>query len=120
MSDFPVTALRSVEIATPQLSGSVDFYTKVWGLDFASEAGGTVYLAAAGKDFHVLELTPGDRPSLRKVSFRVRSREDLQLLFARAQHAGCEVVGPLGPSLTPSGGESFMVREPQGCCMEFV
>jgi len=120
MSDFPVAALRSVEIATPQPSGSVDFYTKVWGLDFAAEADGTVYLAATGKDFHVLELTPGDRPSLRKVSFRIRSREDLHRLFARAQQAGCKVVSPPGPSHAPSGGESFVVREPQGCCMEFV
>ena len=120
MSDFPVAALRSVEIATPQPSGSVDFYTKVWGLDFAAEVDGTVYLAATGKDFHVLELTPGDRPSLRKVSFRTRSREDLHRLFARAQQAGCKVVSPPGPSYAPSGGESFVVREPQGCCVELV
>ncbi|HLZ04340.1 MAG TPA: VOC family protein [Bradyrhizobium sp.] len=120
MSDFPVAALRSVEIATPQPGGSADFYTKVWGLDFAAEVGGTIYLAATGSDFHVLELTPSDRTSLRKVSFRVRSREDLHQLFARVREAGCEVVSPPERSLAPSGGESFLVREPQGCGLEFV
>ncbi len=120
MPDFPVTALRSVEIVTPQLAGSVDFYTLVWGLDFAAEADGTVYLAATGSDFHVLELTPGERTALRKVSFRVRSREDLQTLLARVREAGCEIISPLAPSSAPSGGESFVVREPQGCVMEFV
>jgi catechol-2,3-dioxygenase len=120
MSDFPVAALRSVEIATPQLSGSIEFYTKVWGLDFAAEADGTVYLAATGSDFHVLELVPGDRTSLRKVSFRARSKEDLHRLFARVQEAGCQVVRAPGPSPAPSGGESFIIREPQGCCIEFV
>ena len=37
MSDFPVAALRSVEITTPDLAGSVDFYTKVWGLEVAGK-----------------------------------------------------------------------------------
>ena len=120
MLDFPVTALRSVEIVTPQPAGSVDFYTRIWGLDFAAEADGTFYLAATGRDFHVLELTPGERTSLRKVSFRTRSREDLHALFARAREAGCEIISPPAPSSAPSGGDSFIIREPQGCALEFV
>jgi len=120
MSDFPVTALRSVEITTPQLAGSVEFYTKVWGLDVAAEAGGTVYLAATGSDFHVLELTPDKATSLRKISFRARSQEDLHRLFARARQSGCEVISSPAQSPAPSGGMSFVVREPQGCAIEFV
>jgi catechol 2,3-dioxygenase len=120
MSDFPVVALRSVEIVTPHLAGSVDFYTAVWGLDVAAEADGTVYLAATGSDFHVLELTAGEATALRKVSFRARSQEDLHRLFARAREAGCEVSRSPALSPAPSGGMSFLVREPQGCAMEFV
>jgi catechol 2,3-dioxygenase len=120
MSDFPVAALRSVEITTPQPSASVDFYTGIWGLDVAAEADGTVYLAATGGDFHVLELTPSETTSLRKVSFRTRSREDLHRLFERTRQAGCEVVSVPAPSPSPAGGESFVVREPQGCAIEFV
>ncbi|MBR1127564.1 VOC family protein [Bradyrhizobium iriomotense] len=120
MSDFPVTALRSVEVTTPQLAGSVEFYSKVWGLDVAAEAGGTVYLAATGSDFHVLELTPGEATSLRRISFRARSHEDLHRLFARARQAGCEVISSPAPSSAPSGGTSFAVREEQGCVIEFV
>ncbi len=120
MADFPVAALRSVEITTPQPSVSIDFYKNVWGLDLAAEAGETIYLAATGKDFHVLELTPGDRAALRRISFRVRSRDDLHRLFARTQEAGCKVISPPAPSRAPSGGESFVVGEPRGCCLEFV
>ncbi|MBR0967558.1 VOC family protein [Bradyrhizobium diazoefficiens] len=120
MPDFPVAALRSVELTTPHLAVSAEFYTKVWGLDVAAAANGTVYLAATGRDFHVLELTPGEATSLRKVSFRVRSHEDLHRLFVRARQAGCEVINPPAPSPAPPGGESFVVREPQGCAMEFV
>ena len=120
MSDFPVTALRSVEMTTPQLAGSVEFYSKVWGLDVAAEAGGTVYLAATGSDFHVLELTPGEATSLRKISFRARSDDDLHRLFARARQAGCEVISSPAPSPAPSGGISCVLREAQGCVIELV
>lgn len=120
MSDFPVAALRSVEITTPHLAGSVDFYTGAWGLDVAAQAGGTVYLAATGSDFHVLELTPGEATALSKVSFRAGSQADLHRLFDRARQAGCEAISAPAPSSAPSGGESFVVREPQGCAMEFV
>jgi catechol 2,3-dioxygenase len=120
MSDFPVTALRSVALTTPDLAGSVDFYTRVWGLDVAAEAGGTVYLAATGSDFHVLELAQGEATSLGRISFRVRSQEELQRLFARALQAGCEVIRSPAPSPAPSGGAHVVMREPQGCFLEFV
>lgn len=120
MSAFPVIALRSVEISTPDLAKSAKFYTDVWGLDFAAEADGKLFLAATGSDFHVLELKAGDAPALRKTSFRVRSRADLDALVARTVAAGCEIVRPLGPASAPSGGDVFVVREPQGACLEFV
>lgn len=120
MTAFPVTALRSVEMSTPDLARSVDFYTKIWGLDFAAEADGKVFLAATGSDFHVLELKAGDHPALRKVTFRARSHEDLFDLHTRARAAGCVVLREPGPSSGPAGGQSLVVREPQGCCLEFV
>lgn len=120
MSAFPVVALRSVELTTPDLRGSADFYTQVWGLDFVAEADGRLFLAATGDDFHVLSLIAGDGPALCKITFRVRSREDLVSLHARMRAAGCPLVRDLAPCSAPSGGEAFMVREAQGCHLEFV
>lgn len=120
MSDFPVSALRSVELSTPDLNGSVDFYTRVWGLEVVAEADGKVFLAASGDDFHVLELKAGDRAELRKVSFRVRSAEDLANLFDKTAAAGCTVLRTLGDADAPSGGRRFVIREPQGSVLEFV
>ncbi|SMD12142.1 VOC family protein [Rhizobium sp. RU36D] len=120
MTDFPVTALRSVELGTPDLAASVDFYTRVWGLDVVAEAGGKVFLAATGEDFHVLELKQSDRAELRKVTFRVRSADDLTALFASTVAAGCAVLREVGPADAPSGGERFVIREPQGSVLEFV
>lgn len=120
MTDFPVTALRSVELSTPDIAQSVAFYTTVWGLEVVAKQGDKVFLAATGSDFHVLELKPDDKAALRKVTFRVRSRETLDDLAAKATASDAEIVRPVGPSDAPSGGDRFVVREPQGCCLEFV
>lgn len=120
MSDFPVTGLRSVELSTPDIAGSVDFYTRVWGLEVVAEVGGKVFLAATGEDFHVLELKAGERSELRKMSFRVRSAADLQMLLEWSVSAGCTVLRDLGEADAPSGGQRFVVREPQGSVLEFV
>lgn len=120
MTDFPVIALRSVELGTPDLLGSVDFYTRVWGLTIVAETEDKVFLAATGDDFHVLELKRSDRSELRKITFRVRFAEDLNLLFAKTVAAGCVVLREPGPADAPSGGERFVIREPQGSVLEFV
>ncbi|MGV8939261.1 MAG: VOC family protein [Allorhizobium sp.] len=120
MSVFPITALRSVEISTPDLDGSVDFYTRVWGLDVVARQGDKVFLAATGSDYHVLELKADSVAALRKVTFRARSHEDLVDLADRLVANGAALVRPLGPADAPSGGERIVVREAQGCCLEIV
>lgn len=120
MADFPVVALRSVEISTPDLERSVDFYTRIWGLEPVARQEDKVFLAATGADFHVLELKAGDGVALRKITFRVRSRDDLDQILDRATAAGCTLVRPIGPTDAPSGGERFVIREPQGSTIEFV
>lgn len=120
MTDFPVLALRGVELGTPDLAGSVDFYTRVWGLDVVAEVGDKVFLAATGEDSHVLELKQSDRAELRKITFRVRSAEDLASLLAKTVAAGSTVMREREPAGAPSGGERFVIREPQGSVLEFV
>lgn len=120
MPDFPVTALRSVELSTPDLEGSVRFYTTVWGLREAAREGGKVYLAATGSDHHVLELIAGETSLLRKMTFRVKSLEKLEELEQSLVASGCTLMRPLGPAGSPAGGERFVIREPQGSVMEFV
>lgn len=120
MTELPVTALRSVELGTPDLATAVDFYTRVWRLDVVAETADKVFLAATGDDFHVLELKQSDRAELRKITFRVRSAEDLTRLYAKTIETGCKVLREPGPADAPSGGESFVIREPQGSLLEFV
>ena len=120
MNNFPVIGLRSVELGTPDLATSVDFYTRVWGLQTVAEVGDKVFLAATGDDFHVLELKQSKQSELRKITFRVRSADDLADLFAKAVAFGCTVLRQPGTADAPSGGQRFVIREPQGSVLEFV
>lgn len=117
---FPIAALRSVELGTPDLPGSERFYTEVWGLELAARANGVTYLAATGTDHHVLALHGADRPQLLSVTFRAGALEDLQRLAASAEAAGASVVADPQPNLSPEGGTVLTLREPQGSTLRIV
>ncbi|MBV8915168.1 MAG: VOC family protein [Acetobacteraceae bacterium] len=120
MTAFPVTALRSVDLGTPDIEGSERFYTQVWGLDVVERAGPSVYLRATGADHHVLALYPSDRPELRSVTFRAASEDALHRIAAAAPAAGAEVVSAPGANPGPDGGICLTIREPQGGALRFV
>jgi len=120
MRYFPVAALRSVELATPDLANSVDFYTRVWGLEVVAEARDKVFLAATGDDFYVLELKAGQQAELCKTSLRVHEQNTLPQLLEKTVAYGCHVLQGIGVAPSPAGGTHFVVREPQGAVLEFI
>ena len=120
MSRFPVTALRSVAIGTPDLELSEHFYTTVWGLDLATREDGVVYLRATGTDHHVLALHRADKPEILSVTFRVASIDDLARIAEAVTAYGAQVLsGPLLNS-SPDGGTVLTIREPQGGILRFI
>lgn len=120
MSHFPVIALRSVAIGTPNLARSERFYTQVWGLSAAARQNGAVYLRASGADHHVLALHPSDRPEILSVTFRVGAHEDLGALAERALAHGGTLLAPPAADHEPAGGMVMTIREPQGGAFRFV
>ena len=117
---FPVAALRSVELGTPDLPSSERFYTEVWGLELAVRANGITYLAASGTDHHVIALQETDRPELLSVTFRAEALEDLQHLTTSAKAAGASILAGPQPNLEPDGGTVLTLREPQGSTLRIV
>ena len=76
MTRFPVTALRSVAIGTPD-SGAVGalLYT-TWGLDLAAREDGAVYLRRVPEPITTCWRSTGaDKPAIFSVTFRVASLE---------------------------------------------
>src|SRR4051812_22809588 len=120
MTHFPVIALRSVDLETPDLGRSEHFYTSVWGLDLVTRQEGVSYLRASGIDHHVVALRQGDRPALRAVTFRLDSAAEFELVAAASrQHGATLLSGPVQNS-GPDGGTVMTIRAPGGGVLRFV
>jgi catechol-2,3-dioxygenase len=120
MPRFPVTALRSVDLGTPDLDRSLKFYRETWGLEFVAHASDAVYLCASGSDHHVVALHPSERAELRAVTFRVADASDFATIAANAVAEGGEVVSGPRSNAAPDGGVVMAVRGPEGGLLRFV
>ncbi|WP_199677331.1 catechol 2,3-dioxygenase [Lysinibacillus yapensis] len=89
MSLYDVAQLAHVELYTPKLKESVEFFTKIMGLQVTVEAGESVYLRAY-EDFyhHTLKLTAGPEPGLGHVAWRASSPEALERRVKELEESG--------------------------------
>jgi len=115
MERSPVTHLRSIAISAEQPSELLDFYQDTWGLRLVdSEPDGGLHLRARGTEHHVFSLLPGDGHSLDLITLAARSVEAVDDVAERALAAGAPVLAGPGPSGSPGGGYSVVVRDPEG------
>lgn len=120
MTHFPVTALRSVDLETPDLARSEHFYTSVWGLEVVTRHEGITYLRAAGTDHHVVALLQGDRPALKAVTFRLHSDAEFDRVAAASRQNGATLLTDPVRNPGPDGGMIMTMRAPDGCMLRFV
>jgi catechol 2,3-dioxygenase len=116
MADFPVTALRSVELLVPDLGAAEHFYTATWGLSVAARAPGRLWLHATGDDHHVLALEEGP-VAIRSVTFRAAA---LDRVLDMARDAGATVIATPAPLDEPGGGIGATLRDPRGFVFRLV
>jgi catechol 2,3-dioxygenase len=114
MTRFPVCALRSVEIDTPDLAKSEAFYTGPWALEVAARSESSVWLRATGDDHHVLVLHQSDRAAFRCVVFRAAEGFDLETVADLAEAHGSTIISPAAPDDGPAGGTMLALRSPDG------
>ena len=120
MTHFPVTALRSVDLDTPDLARSEAFYTSVWGLDLVTRQDGVSYLRASGTDHHVLALHAGDGPALRAVTFRLESDAQFETIAAACREQGATLLSGPAANPGPDDGTVMTIRSPDGSALRFV
>ncbi|MEA2732429.1 MAG: hypothetical protein QOD93_1944 [Acetobacteraceae bacterium] len=120
MPDFPVTALRSVDMTVPDLAAAEQFYTNVWGLDVAVRTRDAIYLHGTGSDHHILALHGGETAALRSITFRAATPASLGDIAMRAVQAGARLLQPVGPVDWEGGGNGLVLSEPNGCILRIV
>ncbi|CCD84460.1 putative Metapyrocatechase (MPC) (CatO2ase) (Catechol 2,3- dioxygenase) [Bradyrhizobium sp. ORS 285] len=120
MTRFPVTALRSVDLGTPDLGRCEAFYREVWGLERVAMADGVVYLRATGSDHHVVALHRSERTELKAVTFRLAEATDFDAVSRNAIREGATLIAAPAPNAAPDGGVIMSLRSPEGCVLRFV
>jgi len=119
MREFPIIAIRSVELGVADPARAEAFYQDVWGLKVAARQGGVVYLRATGTDHHVLALHAHAASEILSVSFRVKDGAALEQIAARTEAAGGIVVAPTAPNPEPDGGWVMKIATPEGYVLRF-
>ena len=114
MTRFPVTALRSVDLESPDIARSEHFYTSVWGLDLVTRHEGITYLRASGTDHHVVALRQADRPALRAITFRLNSDAEFESIAAASRQHGATLLSGPAQNPGPDGGTLMTIRAPGG------
>jgi catechol-2,3-dioxygenase len=120
MTHFPVTGLRSVDLYTPDIGRSEQFYISVWGLDLVTRQDGVTYLRASGTDHHVVALRRGDRPALAAVTFRLDSDAEFEVIAAASRRHGATLLSGPVRNPEPDGGTIMAIRAPGGGVLRFV
>ena len=119
-SEFPITALASVDILSTDPDSHAAFYQDAWGLTPVDHPGKTRFFAGTGTDPFVLALVPGKAPGLAAVTFRCTSEDEMNAIAKKAEAAGCSVSqGPESAS-RPGGGRMIDLREPNGCVIRLL
>lgn len=119
MREFPITAIRSVDLGVPDMTRAEAFYEKTWGLAVVARVRGAVYMRATGRDHHVLALHPHPAAEILSVSFRVRSEKTLEQIGAAVIEANGRVIDPVGPNIEPDGGMVVKIMSPEGYVLRF-
>ncbi len=119
MGDFPVIAIRSVDLGVPDIARAEAFYAETWGLEVAARQGRAVYLRATGPDHHVLALHPHPYAEILSVSFRVGTEETLERIAAAVASVDGSVIDAVTPNYDPDGGIVLKVGSSEGYILRF-
>ena len=115
-----IDRLRAFTLAVTDLDRSVNFYTRVWGLEKVQQREDSVFLKAAGTDHHVLVVQRAQVPGLVSVTFGVPDQPALHALYARLQAAGVKTEMAPRELKSPGGGWGFAFHDPEGRVFKVV
>ncbi|GAB2804465.1 catechol 2,3-dioxygenase [Streptomyces daliensis] len=115
-----IAHLGHVELLTPDLDGSVGFFTRILGLTENGRSGDSVYLRTFDDyEHHSLVLTAHSTSGVRRTALRTSSEEALRRRVAELERAGREGrwaegepgLGPVYVSSDPDGHELALYWE---------
>ena len=115
----PITHVRYVAQAVPDLSASAAFYGGIWGLREVGRDGDVIFFAAAGSDEpYVLRLRAAPEKHLDVAAFGARNRGDVDALAETLLSAGVRLDRRPSELVTPGDGYGLRFFDPDGRLIE--
>jgi catechol 2,3-dioxygenase-like lactoylglutathione lyase family enzyme len=115
----PITHLRHVALAVPDLASTLAFYEGIWGLYRVAYDSDTAYLGSAGiAEPYIIRLRQAAAKRLDLISFGAVNRVAVDDLAERLGTAGISIVQPPGPLQTPGGGYGLRFFDLDGRLIE--
>jgi catechol 2,3-dioxygenase len=107
-----LSQIAHLEVSSPDVAASVDFYTTRFGMRVVDELDGKVYLRAWGDYYrYSLIVAPGDEPSLVAMAWRTESAEALEQAVSNVEASGISGTWSAGG---PGHGRSYDFVGPYG------
>ena len=115
----PITHLRHVGMAVPDLRAAVAFYEGIWGLYRIAEDGDVVYLGSPGiAEPYIIRLRHADSKRLDLISFGAPSPTVVDSLAEQLGTAGVRIAREPAPLQTPGGGYGLRFFDLDGRLIE--
>ncbi|MBT2225721.1 VOC family protein [Nonomuraea sp. NEAU-A123] len=115
----PVTHLRYVGVAVPDLREAVAFYAGMWGLYPIADGDGVVFLGSVGApEPYVIRLRQAGAKRVDVISFGARDAAAVDALGERLGVAGVRIVREPGTLDTPGGGYGLRFFDLDGRVIE--
>jgi catechol 2,3-dioxygenase len=115
---FDVAQLAHVELLSPRLEESVEFFTRFLGMEVTARSGKSVYLRAYEDFYHnTLILTESDQAGVGHVAWRATSPQALERRVAEIEKTGLGkgwIDGDIGH------GRAYQFTNPDGHLMEIL
>jgi len=114
-----VGALRGIVMRAPEIAATRAFYEQNWGLSFAAEEDGVVYLRGTGPEPFIYGLKDAPVYGIEYVHFAMPDRESMAALYAQALAEGACVLGEPAAFADVAGGWGFEILDPDNRRLRF-
>jgi catechol 2,3-dioxygenase len=111
-----VAHLSHVELLTNKFDESLDFFTRIYGLNVSAQAAGMAYLRGFDDyEFHTLKLTASHTTGIGHVAYRATSPEALERRVTAIEALGCGIGWVDGDE---GHGRAYRFSDPDGHIFE--
>ncbi|MQY28373.1 VOC family protein [Nocardia aurantia] len=119
MTDRPITHLRHLDLAVPDLARQQEFFTGTWGLTTEHTDSGLAFLAAEGSpEQYVIRLRRAEDKRIDLIAFGAATPADVDALATRLAADDVRLVSEPGTLDTPGGGYGFRFFDNEGRTVE--